>query len=141
LPLSHYTEIAIFTLRVAVVHPLSKGTTSRGLTEQNGFGIAIEKRLKARMQQPAADLDQRDVVCAMALTGSLARGRVWEGSDLDFWGFWDKDDDVFEDGMTDGIYWEIDIQPLEWLRGWDEARLSQPPDFDREEFGVTPLEA
>lgn len=103
--------------------------------------MTIEKRLKALMQQKAADFAQREEIRAVALTGSLARGRVWEGSDLDFWGFWNRDDDAFEDGVTDGIYWEIDIQPLDWLRGWDEARLSQPPPFDQQEFGVTPLEA
>jgi hypothetical protein len=101
----------------------------------------IETRLKTLMQQKVADFTRREEILACALTGSLARGRVWEGSDLDFWGFWDKYDDAFEDGMVDGIYWEIDIQPLDWLRGWDYKRLSYPPPFTSDEFGVTPLEA
>lgn len=101
----------------------------------------VEARISALMRQKVADFAQREEIRAVALTGSLARGRVWEGSDLDFWGFWDKDEDAFEDGMADGIYWEIDIQPLDWLRGWDEQRFIQPPLFDQEEFGVTPLEA
>jgi hypothetical protein len=103
--------------------------------------MSIEARLAALMQKKAADFAQRKEIRAVALTGSLARGRVWEGSDLDFWGFWNRDEDAFEDGMVDGIYWEIDIQPLDWLRGRDETRLLQPPPFDQDEFGVTPLEA
>jgi hypothetical protein len=97
--------------------------------------------LNAVFRQKQAEFEQRADLAACALTGSLARGRVWPGSDLDFWGFWAKDEDGFEDGMVGDVYWEIDIQPLGWLRGWDKARFSQPPAFSADEFGVTPLEA
>ena len=101
----------------------------------------MEARLQTLMQKKVADFAQREEIRAVALTGSLARGRVWAGSDLDFWGFWGKGDDAFEDGMADSIYWEIDIESLDWLHGWDAQRFIQPPPFDQEEFGVTPLEA
>lgn len=91
-------------------------------------------------RQAAAFAGRGDLI-ACALTGSLARGMTWHGSDLDFWGFWQAADDDFEDGTLEGIYWEIDIKPLAWLHGWDAERFVQPPPFNAEEDGVTPLEA
>ena len=103
--------------------------------------ISIEARLTAVLEMKSSEFAGREDLVACALTGSLARGRVWEGSDLDFWGFWAKAEDGFEDGLVDSIYWEVDLQPLSWLPHWDEQRLLQPPEFSPDEFGVTPLEA
>ncbi len=101
----------------------------------------VQAQLTAVMQKKRVEFEGRGDLVACALTGSLARGRVWAGSDLDFWGFRANSDEDFEDGMVGDVYWEIDIQPLDWLRGWDAARFLQPPKFSSEEFGVTPMEA
>ncbi len=103
--------------------------------------MPIEQRLQALMAHKHAEFASRSELSACALTGSVARGRVWDGSDLDFWAFWEQDDDEFEDGMVDGVYWEVDIQPLDWLRNWTVDRSIEPPPFNEDEFGVTPLEA
>ncbi len=91
--------------------------------------------------QQAAAFAKRGDLSACALTGSLARGMTWHGSDLDFWGFWTHTEEDFEDGTLEGVYWEIDIKPLAWLHGWTAERFLQPPPFSAEEDGVTPLEA
>lgn len=67
----------------------------------------------ARRKQ--ADFLQRGDLIALALTGSLPRRLVWEGSDLDFWGFSTSEDDEFLDGVIDDLYWEIDIAPASVL--------------------------
>lgn len=102
--------------------------------------MELVDRLRALAQRKHAEFAARADLTACALTGSLPRGTVWPGSDLDFYGFWAQPDDSFEDGVTDEIYWEINIEPLDWLAKLDEASLSQPPEFSNEEFGDTPLE-
>jgi hypothetical protein len=103
--------------------------------------MSVEQRLQKLVVQKHAAFAARPDLVACALTGSVARDRVWDGSDLDFWAFWDQPDGEFEDGMIDGIYWEVDIQALDWLRNWDAEQSVQPPRFSADEFGVTPLEA
>lgn len=100
-----------------------------------------QAQLTAVMEKKRLEFEGRGDLVACALTGSLARGRVWAGSDLDFWGFRTNGDEDFEDGMVGDVYWEIDIEPLDWLRGWDAERFLQPPEFSSEEFGVSPMEA
>lgn len=103
--------------------------------------MAVEQRLHNLIALKRAEFEARPDLSACALTGSVARGRVWDGSDLDFWAFWEQHEDDFEDGAVDGIYWEVDIQPLDWLRRWTAEQSIQPPPFSADEFGVTPLEA
>ncbi|MCU0499024.1 MAG: hypothetical protein MUF87_16860 [Anaerolineae bacterium] len=98
------------------------------------------ERLQSLAQRKAAEFAARPELIACALTGSLPRGRVWAGSDLDFYGFWHDEDDDFEDGVEDGIYWEINLEPLSFLESIDPIALLQPPPFSPDEFGDTPLE-
>jgi hypothetical protein len=92
-------------------------------------------------QQKARDFVQQPHLAALTLTGSLPRGMVWEGSDLDMWGFSNNATSGFEDGVISGIYWEIDIVPLEWLRqSVDRDALLRPPSLVNDEDKVTPLE-
>lgn len=102
--------------------------------------MTFEARITALMERKAAEFAARPDMASCALTGSLARGMLWEGSDLDFWGF-REGKGGFEDGVEDDIYWEIDVETLSWLRGWNEARFLQPPRFCGEEFGITAMEA
>lgn len=98
------------------------------------------ERLQDLAHRKSAEFAARSDLIACALTGSLPRGRVWAGSDLDFYGFWHDSEDDFEDGVTDGIYWEINLEPLTWLASIDAVGLLQPPPFSNEEFGDSPLE-
>jgi hypothetical protein len=99
-----------------------------------------EDRLWALARLKAAEFAARDDLLACALTGSLARGRVWAGSDLDFVAIHAGPDDTFEDGMAGDIYWEVDVLPLDWLDALDADALLQPPPFGPDVFGDTPLE-
>ncbi|MBK8025576.1 MAG: hypothetical protein IPK19_30330 [Chloroflexi bacterium] len=100
----------------------------------------MSERLEALARKKGAQFAAREDLLACALTGSLPRGRVWAGSDLDFYGFWGQDDDDFEDGVEDGIYWEIDMMPLSLLDDVDGETLAQAPAFGPDTFGTTPLE-
>lgn len=102
--------------------------------------VPLTDRLHALANRKHAEFAVRPDLLACALTGSLARGRVWAGSDLDFSGFHDKPVEGFEDGVEDGIYWEIDVRPLAWLDGLSAEALIQPPAFSTEVFGDSPLE-
>jgi predicted nucleotidyltransferase len=51
---------------------------------------------------------------AVAVTGSIARNMTWEGSDIDIYVFRDGPDD-FEDGIIEGVYWEVDFKSSELL--------------------------
>ena len=97
-------------------------------------------RLHALANRKHAQFATRPDLVACALTGSLARGRGWAGSDLDFSGFHAGPEDEFEDGVEDGIYWELDVRPLAWLDGLTADGLIQPPAFSAEVFGDTSLE-
>lgn len=100
----------------------------------------MEQRLNVLMAQKVADFRQNSAIKALALTGSLARGMTWAASDLDFWGFLDGDEDDFDDDVTDGIYWEIDLKPLAWLDvPLDAAAWLTPPPLQGD--NVTALEA
>ena len=99
----------------------------------------LTERLEALAGKKHAEFAARPDLSACALTGSLPRGMVWDGSDLDFHGYWDQDDDDFIDGTDDGIYWEIDIEPLDGLTV-DAAELVEAPPFSNEQFGDTVLE-
>jgi hypothetical protein len=86
--------------------------------------------LRAFAQRKQRDLLQDDSLIALALTGSLPRGTVWEGSDLDFWGFSSSGEGDFRDGVEDGIYWEIDIAPAAMLQiAIDDETWLNPPAF------------
>lgn len=98
------------------------------------------ERFEKLAQTKQAEFAARGTLLACALTGSLPRGRVWAGSDLDFWGFWESPDEAFEDGVEDGIYWEINTAPIDWLSSIDERASLQPPEFSPDTFGDTPLE-
>lgn len=101
--------------------------------------MTLVDRLEALARQKHAEFAARPELAACALTGSLPRGRVWAGSDLDFHGYWAQDEDEFEDGVEDGIYWEIDIDPLDALTV-DADELVQVPPFSSNQFGDTILE-
>jgi hypothetical protein len=75
----------------------------------------ITQRLRKLAERKQREFLQDKDIVALALTGSLPRGNVWEGSDLDFWGFSAANEEDFRDGVADGIYWEIDIAPISRL--------------------------
>lgn len=102
--------------------------------------MQLVDRLEALARAKHTEFAACAELVACALTGSLPRGRVWAGSDLDFYGFWMRDDSDFEDGVADGVYWEINVEPLRRLYAIDEATLIQPPEFSPDEFGDTLLE-
>jgi hypothetical protein len=97
------------------------------------------ERLLRLAREKAHEYAQRPGVMAIAITGSLARGTAWEGSDVDLWGFTEGDEEGFEDGMVDGLYWEIDLKPVSWLEVDDDDWL-RPPAIDGGE-GITAVEA
>ncbi|MFN8377838.1 MAG: hypothetical protein U0452_04130 [Anaerolineae bacterium] len=96
--------------------------------------------MHALARRKHAQFAARPELLACALTGSLARGRVWAGSDLDFIGIQAGPDDAFEDGVEDEIYWEMDVLPLDWLDGLSAEALIHPPGFSAEVFDDSPLE-
>lgn len=97
--------------------------------------------LRALAQRKQRDLLQDDSLIALALTGSLPRGAVWEGSDLDFWGFASNGEGGFRDSVEDGIYWEIDIAPAAALEiAIDDETWLNPPAFHGEDT-ISLLEA
>lgn len=102
--------------------------------------VELVERLEKLAEKKHTEFAARPELIACAVTGSLPRGRVWAGSDLDFYGFWAKDDDDFEDGVEDDIYWEINIEPVTWLHDIDETKLIEAPPFSPDEFGESPLE-
>ena len=75
---------------------------------------------------------------ALAITGSLARGTPWAGSDVDLWGFTESSDEAFEDGMVDDLYWEIDLRHVSWL-DVDADDWLRPPALEAD--SITALEA
>lgn len=86
--------------------------------------------LRTLAERKQRDLLQDKSLIALALTGSLPRGTVWEGSDLDFWGFSADGEEDFRDGVEDGIYWEIDIAPAAALEiAIDDETWLNPPAF------------
>jgi hypothetical protein len=86
------------------------------------------EKLRQLAWHQAQQFSRRQEIAAVAITGSVARGQTWEGSDVDLWGFSHKHEDGFEDGIVDGVYWEIDIKPLSWLRvDIDEQTWLHPP--------------
>jgi hypothetical protein len=97
------------------------------------------ERLLRLAREKAHEYAQRPGMMAIAITGSLARGTAWEGSDVDLWGFTDGDEEGFEDSMVDGLYWEIDLEPVSWLEVKDDDWL-RPPALDGGE-GITAVEA
>ena len=76
--------------------------------------------------QRAQDYIGRPGTVAVAITGSVARGTVWEGSDIDLWVFVEGPE-AFEDGLLEGVYWEANIRPAAWLEGVDPAHWLEPP--------------
>jgi predicted nucleotidyltransferase len=68
-------------------------------------------------QRLAADHAARPETVAVAITGSLARGMTWAGSDVDLWVFHDGPAD-FIDGDDGGVYWEVDLRQVHMF---DEA--------------------
>ncbi len=78
-------------------------------------------RLQALAMEKAEEYAGRPGTVAVAITGSVARGTTWAGSDVDLWVFADAPT-PFEDGLVDGIYWEADIVPA--------AQLEVPGDPD-----------
>lgn len=101
--------------------------------------MPLTERLEVLARKKHAEFAARPELVACALTGSLPRGRVWPGSDLDFHGYWAQAEDEFEDGVEDGIYWEINIDPLDALTV-EAVELVQAPPFSNEQFGDTILE-
>ncbi len=101
--------------------------------------MTLVDRLETLARLKHIEFAARPELTACALTGSLPRGRVWPGSDLDFHAYWAQEDDEFEDGVEDGIYWEIDIDSLEALEV-DADDLIEAPPFSNEQFGDTILE-
>lgn len=102
--------------------------------------MVTRESLENLAQRKTARFAERGDIVALALTGSLARGMLWEGSDLDFWGFRLDPEEDFEDGVEDGIYWEIDLRPLKWINTDAEAFFTPPP-LIGDDDGVTTLEA
>lgn len=81
-------------------------------------------------------------VVAVAVTGSVARGKIWHGSDVDLWAFTAQDpgEEDFFDGMAGETYWEIDLKPVSWLTETTaDEWLIPPPLYGHD--GVTPVEA
>ncbi len=84
-------------------------------------------KLEALAQQKAREYAERPATVAVAVTGSVARGMTWAGSDVDLWVFVEGQA-PFEDGVIDGIYWEADQVPAAWLDAWqDQEAWLQPP--------------
>ncbi len=81
-----------------------------GGTADAAMASTLEALALAKAQEVAA----RAGMVAVAITGSVARGTVWEGSDIDLWAFADGPE-AFEDGVISGVYWEVDIRPASWL--------------------------
>jgi hypothetical protein len=96
------------------------------------------ERLLKLAHEKTREYAARPGVVAVAITGSLARGTTWAGSDVDLWGFMEGGDDAFEDGMVDDLYWEIDLRPVSWLDVNANDWL-RPPSLDDE--SITALEA
>ena len=95
--------------------------------------------LRQLARQKAQEYAQRDDLIAVAITGSVARGTTWAGSDVDLWAFTRHDDPDFEDGVENDLYWEIDIKPLAWLETAPDVWL-RPPALENND-GISPLEA
>ena len=75
-----------------------------------GLGQALEQRARKLVDRYVRDPE----TVAIAITGSLARGTTWQGSDVDVWVFRDGPSG-FVDGVDDGIYWEVDLRPAHML--------------------------
>lgn len=84
----------------------------------------------------------RSDVVAVAITGSVARGTSWHGSDVDLWAFTASDPagDDFFDGVVGDTYWEIDLKPIDWLTASTPDDWLTPPAL-HDDDGVTPVEA
>lgn len=97
-------------------------------------------QLNKLAEQKAQEYLQHDDLVALTITGSLARGMIWEGSDLDLWGFTQDGEDAFADGTVNDIYWEIDLKPVAWLQQQNNpAQWLYPPRLEQDE--ITPVEA
>ncbi len=84
-------------------------------------------RLQELAVDKANEYARRPGTVAVAITGSIARGMVWAGSDIDLWVFVDGPE-AFEDGLASGVYWEADIRPASWLeQETGEGTWQQPP--------------
>ncbi len=92
-------------------------------------------QLESLALQRAQDYASRPDTVAVAVTGSIARGTVWPGSDIDLWVF-HEGPEAFEDGLIKGIYWEADIRPAAWLEGPDPKRWLEPPPLNGRADGV-----
>lgn len=81
-------------------------------------------------------------VVGVAITGSVARGHSWHGSDVDLWAFTAQDPgkDSFFDGVEGETYWEIDLKPVSWLTESAAEDWLTPPSLHGHD-GVTPVEA
>ncbi|MDX1664441.1 MAG: nucleotidyltransferase domain-containing protein [Candidatus Promineifilaceae bacterium] len=95
-------------------------------------------RLRRLAQAKAAHFAERDDLAAVAITGSVARGRLWAGSDVDLWAFSKSGEEAFHDGVEEGIYWEIDIAPLSSLEIpiGPETGLHPPRVTDQDEISM-----
>ena len=99
---------------------------------------ALRDRLERLARRRAAHFAGRDDLAAVAITGSVARGRIWAGSDVDLWAFSRSGEQAFHDGVEDGIYWEIDIAPLSSLEIpiGPETGLHPPRVTDQDEISM-----
>ena len=94
----------------------------------------LEQKLWRLARHKAAAYASRSEMAAVAITSSVARRMVWEGSDIDLWGFVRTGEEDFEDGLEEGVYWEIDIKPLSWLEvKIDEQTWLRPPALREDE--------
>lgn len=71
-------------------------------------------KLQALAYKKAEEYINMEDTIAVAITGSIARNMIWEGSDIDIWVFRVGDED-FVDGVIEGVYWEVDIKSSKML--------------------------
>ncbi len=94
-----------------------------GGTGDAAWAATLEALALAKGQEIA----RRPDIVAVAITGSIARGTVWEGSDIDLWAF-AEGPEAFEDGLMAGVYWEVDIRPASCLElPVSDERWLRPP--------------
>ncbi len=92
-------------------------------------------QLESLALQRAQDYIGRPGTVAVAITGSIARNTIWEGSDIDLWVF-HEGPEAFEDGLIEGIYWEADIRPAAWLEAPEPERWLAPPSLHGRADGI-----
>ncbi len=88
----------------------------------------------------ASEYTGREGVIGVAITGSVARDWLWAGSDVDLYVV-REGETGFEDGVCEGIYWEVDLKPSSYLDvDLSDRRWTEPlPLFEGEETIVESL--